>query len=93
MLQARYKSLTGREREVFFHVIRGRLNKQIASELSISERTVKAHRAQVMAKMHVHSVADLVRLAERLRSQTQRSESSVDTSQQCTPMCNDPCLQ
>jgi len=65
-LQARYESLTAREREVFALVTRGSLNKQIALELGTSERTVKAHRAQVVQKMHADSVADLVRMADKL---------------------------
>jgi FixJ family two-component response regulator len=65
-LQARYGELTPREREVLALVVRGMLNKQIAYELGIGERTIKAHRAQIMAKMQVQSVADLVRIAERL---------------------------
>jgi DNA-binding NarL/FixJ family response regulator len=62
----RHASLSPREREVFARVVRGRLNKQIASDLRVSERTVKAHRARVMRKMHVDSIAELTRLAERL---------------------------
>jgi DNA-binding NarL/FixJ family response regulator len=62
----RYQSLTAREREVFALVVRGKLNKQIAADLGIAERTVKAHRARVMKKMGVASLADLARLAERL---------------------------
>ncbi len=65
-LKARYESLTTREREVFDGVVAGKLNKQIAAQLNIAERTVKAHRSQVMEKMQAHSVADLVRQAEHL---------------------------
>ena len=65
-LRTRYDSLTAREREVFALVARGLLNKQIALELGTSERTVKAHRAQVVQKMHADSVADLVRMADKL---------------------------
>lgn len=65
-LQTRYESLTAREREVFALVTRGSLNKQIALELGTSERTVKAHRAQVVQKMHADSVAELVRMADKL---------------------------
>ena len=65
-LHARYDSLTAREREVFALVTRGSLNKQIALELGTSERTVKAHLAQVVQKMHAESVADLVRMADKL---------------------------
>jgi FixJ family two-component response regulator len=65
-LQARYESLTAREREVFALVTSGALNKQIAHQLGTSERTIKAHRAQVVLKMQADSVADLVRMADRL---------------------------
>ena len=65
--RARYAELTVRERQVFDGVVAGKLNKQIADELGTAERTVKAHRAQVMDKMKVQSVADLVRVAEQLR--------------------------
>ena len=65
-LRAKYTRLTPREREVFALVAGGLLNKQIASELGTSERTVKAHRAHVMRKLDVASVADLARAAERL---------------------------
>ncbi|MFO1111116.1 MAG: response regulator [Bradyrhizobium sp.] len=58
--------LTPREREVFGLVVRGKLNKQIAHELGTTERTVKAHRHQVMEKMKVQSLAELVAMAERL---------------------------
>ena len=67
-LRARYERLTPREREVFALVTRGLLNKQIAAELGAAERTVKLHRARVMEKMEVGSVADLTRAAERLGS-------------------------
>jgi FixJ family two-component response regulator len=59
-------ALTPRERQVFGLVVRGRLNKQIAHELGATERTIKAHRHQVMEKMKVHSLAELVSLAERI---------------------------
>lgn len=65
-LQARYRALTLRERSVFALVAQGRLNKQIAAELGIAERTVKAHRSQVMAKMQVESLAELVRVADQI---------------------------
>jgi FixJ family two-component response regulator len=65
-LRERYARLTGREREVMALVIAGRLNKQIASELSTSERTVKFHRAHIMEKMEADSVAELVRMAGQL---------------------------
>jgi len=65
-LQSRYGSLTAREREVMQGVVKGLLNKQIAAELGISEITIKVHRGQVMRKMLAGSLADLVRLAEKL---------------------------
>lgn len=66
-LRARFAALTPREREVFDLVVAGRLNKQIAGQLGIAERTVKADRAQVLAKLGVGSAAELGALAERLR--------------------------
>lgn len=62
-LRARFDRLTPREREVLAHVLRGRLNKQIAADLGIAERSVKRHRTSLMAKLGVGSVADLARLA------------------------------
>ena len=63
--ESRLASLTPREREVLQHVMNGRLNKQIASDLGTAEKTVKVHRARAMEKMHVRSVAELVRMVER----------------------------
>lgn len=60
----RLETLTQREMEVLRHVIAGRMNKQIAFSLGVSERTIKAHRASVVEKLEVRSVADLVRMAE-----------------------------
>jgi FixJ family two-component response regulator len=59
-------ALTPRERQVFGLVVRGKLNQQIAHELGTTERTIKAHRQQMMEKMKIHSLAELVTLAERL---------------------------
>ena len=65
-IQRRADSLTPREREVFALVVSGKLNKQIAFKLGTSERTIKAHRSRVMKKMQANSLADLIRLAERV---------------------------
>jgi FixJ family two-component response regulator len=65
-IQERVNTLTPRETEVFALVVTGMLNKQIAFELGISEKTVKVHRARVMEKMRTSSVAELVRLADRV---------------------------
>jgi len=66
-LRLRWEHLTAREREVLMLVVSGCLNKQVASELGISEITVKAHRGRVMAKMLADSFADLVRMAAELK--------------------------
>jgi len=65
-LATRFATLTPREREVMEHVVVGKLNKQIAADLGTGEQNIKIHRARVMDKMQVESVADLVRTAERL---------------------------
>ena len=65
-LERRYAEVTPREREVFALVTSGLLNKQIAVDLGVTEKTIKVHRARVMEKMGAESLADLVRKAERL---------------------------
>jgi FixJ family two-component response regulator len=72
-IQARLASLTPREREVMMHVVAGQLNKQTAADLGTAEKTVKIHRARVMEKMKVSSLAELVRLAERVGFRRTRS--------------------
>ena len=67
-LHQNFATLTVRERQVFAQVAEGRLNKQIAASLSTCERTVKAHRAHVMEKLHAHSVAELVHIAVQLET-------------------------
>ena len=66
-LRARFETLTTREREVMELVVTGRLNKQIAHDIGISEVTVKVHRGQVMRKMHAGSLPELARMADRLK--------------------------
>jgi FixJ family two-component response regulator len=66
-LRSRFETLTAREREVFFAVTDGLLNKQVAVELGVSEKTVKVHRGRVTEKLGADSVATLVRMADRLR--------------------------
>lgn len=65
-LKTSYETLTTREREVFMHVATGMMNKQVAAAIGISEATVKLHRGTLMRKMQANSVADLVRMADRL---------------------------
>jgi FixJ family two-component response regulator len=65
-LQERFESLTAREREIMAHVVTGQMNKQIAGDLDVSEITVKVHRGQVMRKMGAKSLAELVRMADKL---------------------------
>jgi len=65
-IQAKIETLTPREREVLVHVVAGRLNKQIAGDLGTVEKTIKVHRSRMMEKLGIRTVADLVRMAEKL---------------------------
>jgi FixJ family two-component response regulator/signal transduction histidine kinase len=78
-LRARYESLTSREREVFALVAAGLMNKHVADRLGIAEKTVKVHRGRVMEKLAAGSVADLVRIAERLGPQAAGAPASQAT--------------
>jgi len=75
-LRQRFEALTSREREVMNMVVAGMLNKQIGFELGISEVTVKIHRGRVMTKMGAQSLADLVRMTERLELPTVKDRSA-----------------
>jgi FixJ family two-component response regulator len=77
-LQRRVDSLTPREHEVFILVVSGMLNKQIAFDLGMSEKTVKVHRARVMDKMKAKSLADLVRMAEKAGQFESKLKSILD---------------
>jgi FixJ family two-component response regulator len=71
-LQSRLSALSAREREIMELVSAGLLNKQIAAQLGLSEVTIKLHRRHIMEKMHAQSLADLVRISERLKSGARR---------------------
>ena len=66
VLRGRHATLTPRERQVFLLIVRGKINKQVANELGATERTIKAHRHNVMEKMKVRSLAELVLIGEQL---------------------------
>jgi FixJ family two-component response regulator len=75
-VERRVRTLTPRERQVMALVVKGLLNKQIAAELGAAEKTVKVHRGRVMQKMQASSVADLVRMAERIGLSTGSREAA-----------------
>jgi FixJ family two-component response regulator len=75
-LRERFETLTPREREVIAHVVRGRLSKQIAGDIGISEATVKVHRSSAMRKMKASSLADLGRMADKLELPSGTSQTS-----------------
>jgi FixJ family two-component response regulator len=75
-LYASYESLTPREREVMVLVVAGRLNKQIAADLGVSEITVKVHRSQVMQKMRAKSLPELARMADKLKLASGKPQDS-----------------
>ena len=74
-LRSRFETLTPREREVMALVVTGRLNKQIAYDIGISEITVKVHRGQVMRKMNAASLPDLARMADKLNLAAAKSQN------------------
>ena len=74
-LRMRFDTLTPREREILSRVVTGKLNKQVAADLGVSEITVKIHRGQVMQKMQAKSVIDLVRMADKLRLSTLETQA------------------
>jgi FixJ family two-component response regulator len=75
-LRERFETLTPREREVMTEVLKGRLNKQIAGDIGVSEVTVKFHRGQVMRKMKASSLLELARMAEKLKLTPETSQAS-----------------
>src|SRR5262252_8627622 len=75
-LKERFENLSSREREIMLQVMAGRLNKQIAHDIGITESTVKVHRTNLMRKMNAHSLPELSRMAHLLNLNPQRSQSS-----------------
>jgi FixJ family two-component response regulator len=79
-LRQRFAQLTSREREVLLQVLQGKLNKQIAAELRIHERTVKLHRTSITTKLQVHSVAELTRMAQEAGVLEERRSHNLSIS-------------
>ena len=75
-LRQRFDTLSSREREVMLHVMAGRLNKQIAHDIGITESTVKVHRVNLMRKMKAHSLTELSRMADMLNLTPQQPQNS-----------------
>jgi FixJ family two-component response regulator len=77
VLRARFESLTPREREIMFHVLQGRLGRQIADDIGISEPTVKVHRSNLMRKMNVRSLVELGRIAGKLNLLPETTDKAI----------------
>jgi FixJ family two-component response regulator len=80
VLRARFESLTPRERDVMIRVVQGRLSKQIADDIGISEPTVKVHRSNLMRKMNTRSVVELGRMADKLNLPSKKKEDGSGRS-------------
>jgi FixJ family two-component response regulator len=79
LIQARYRQLTPREREVAAHVVAGMANKVIAIELGLSPKTIEVHRANVMSKMRAHSLSELVQMCMRLQTSSGNAADHAET--------------
>ena len=79
-IEQRLATLTAREKEVFRHIISGKPNKQVAADLGVVEKTIKVHRGRIMTKMKVQSLADLVRVSERVGIKPAADTSRTATS-------------
>jgi FixJ family two-component response regulator len=76
-LRARIESLTLREREIMIHIVQGRLSKQIAFDIGISEATVKVHRSNLMRKMNTRSLVELGRMADQLKLTSEKEKAAA----------------